>query len=771
MRAACILLAACAAGGSALGARLDAARGGPEASLEVTLDAIVAEGVRRPAGRFRVDLRRAVAVAPADVEVPERLRLYGEPGGRDGGGLADVPPGTAVRLRARLRRPTPPRNPGVADAGRGLRRQGIGAVGGLVHPALWVRRGPEVRTVRWHGARARAAARMAAAGPGGPLLAALSLGERSALAPGVREAFARLGLAHLLAVSGLHLTLVAGMGYALGRAALARWAAFAARRDARRAALWVAVGLATLHALASGFAVPVRRALVLVVTAAAGLASGRPRRRAHPLCAAALWILARDPAALFAPGAQLSFAATAALLAAASPSARDPGPYRGSERGSGLARLCALVAGGLRTSATALLATTPLVAWHWGRLEPAGLLANLLAVPWTAAVLLPAAGVAAAVSLAPAGPVPDALLWACERAARASLGAVEAAAAHAPSLPASGPTPVWALLAVLALVAWALRQPSLGARMAGLAAVTALLALAPPPAVAPPPPRVVFLDVGQGDATLVQGRRGAVLVDAGGALPGGADRGRDIVVPALRALGVRRLDRLVVTHADLDHRGGAPAVLEGIPVNAVWLPPGGARDVAFDALRAAAAAHGAAVLERAAGAPAERVGDLRLEVLWPPRAAAGRSRNEGSLVLRVEVAGRRVLLPGDVEREAEGRLVAGGADLGADLLKLAHHGSASSSSAAFLAAVAPGLAVASAPCGGRWHMPHPDLARRLARDGVRLLWTGRDGAVLVGLRPRVSVRTWGVPHRGCTGGAGPSGRNRSDLAAPRPQTR
>lgn len=165
--------------------------------------------------------------------------------------------------------------------------------------------------------------------------------------------------------------------------------------------------------------------------------------------------------------------------------------------------------------------------------------------------------------------------------------------------------------------------------------------------------------------------------------------------------------------------------------------------------------------ERGAGDPDETLGDVRVAFLWPPREArlAG---NDGSLVLRVEAAGTRVLLPGDIERAAEQQLLFHSGALRADLLKLAHHGSATSSSDAWLRASAPSLAIASAPCRGRFGMPHAEVRARLAEAAVDLAWTGRDGALIVGLGPRPRLRAWGTARRRC---AQPP-RIRSSVAGP-----
>ena len=261
-----------------------------------------------------------------------------------------------------------------------------------------------------------------------------------------------------------------------------------------------------------------------------------------------------------------------------------------------------------------------------------------------------------------------------------------------------------------------------------------------------PPKRPTLLDVGQGDAAVVQGRTAALLIDAGTAVPGGADLGESVVLPALRALGVGRLDLVVASHGDLDHRGGLPAVLRAWPVEELWLPAGGLADPAFEEAIAAARARGVRVEERGAGFAPVRLGDLRVAPVWPPppdtAEGRGAGRNDRSLTVRVEIAGHALLFPGDLESGAESRLVASGAPLRSDVLKLPHHGSRSSSSPHFLEAVDGAVAVVSAPRFSRFGMPHPEVVARASADGYAVWWTGRDGAVLIGLDPLLWVRGW-----------------------------
>ena len=244
-----------------------------------------------------------------------------------------------------------------------------------------------------------------------------------------------------------------------------------------------------------------------------------------------------------------------------------------------------------------------------------------------------------------------------------------------------------------------------------------------------------MLDVGQGDAILIQTLDRAVLVDAGAALPGRFDRGRSVVVPALAALGVRRLDLVVATHADIDHRGGLPAVLAAFPYDRLWLPYGGLTDPAFAALREVAERRAVRVEERGAAGASARWAGLEVAPLWPPRTPRPTTRNAGSLVLRISVGGRRVLLPGDLPSAQEEAVLARGNQVAADVLVLGHHGSRTSTGALFLDAVAPSLAIVSGPRFSPFGTPHREVRERLRARAIRLAWTGRDGAVAVQLGP------------------------------------
>jgi competence protein ComEC len=665
-------------------------------------------------GWWRVDVAAVRAVDPQAPRLPARVRLTGGETPIGFRSLEDANRGERIRALIALRALREPRNPGSPNRVRRLERRGIGAFGRLLHPALHVTladrsSGSPMRAIRE--LRREISREIAAAGAGSSLVRALALGDRGGLSTEVRDAFRKLGLSHLLAVSGLHLGLVAALAFAVVRASVGRSAWLAARCDTRHIALGVGVAVAVGYALFSGWAIPVRRALVFVLVLALTVVRGRSSLRAEPLAAAAIAVLSVEPGALFEPGAQLSFAATAALMFAAPRSDRAESGTLGSRLG--------FIEDAARASASAVAVTAPIAAWQLGSAAPLALFANLVAIPWAAFALLPTSLVAALALGCGFEPIGS---WLTSIAVWIANWTLDWGLWFSDRLPLSTPStrpPGAYLLAIALCVALTLR-----------ARKTALRVL-------------IAFEVGQSAASLVEGHRAAVLVDAGSS-GAGFDWGKRAVVPALAALGVERLDVLIVSHGDLDHSGGVPSILNAVSVGEVWVPRGAAVDPAFGPIWETARSRGIPVFERGAGSPAVAVGDLSIEPLWP-RSDVGESRNDRSLVVRIEVAGHRVLLPGDLEARAESDLVSSGADLRSEVFALPHHGSRTSSTDIFLEAVGATVAIASAPCRSRFEMPHADVLARAERGGLSVWWTGRDGAVMVGLGKRVTA--WGYGDR------------------------
>jgi competence protein ComEC len=252
--------------------------------------------------------------------------------------------------------------------------------------------------------------------------------------------------------------------------------------------------------------------------------------------------------------------------------------------------------------------------------------------------------------------------------------------------------------------------------------------------------RLDMLDVGQGDALLLRLPDGAALLIDGGGLTGSTfDLGRQVVVPAFWALGVRRLDLVIGTHPHHDHLGGLAAVVHHLPVDEAWLATGARDDADLQALRRACLERGTS-LRRVVAGVTRRFGETELMVLHPPADVSRRDPNDASIVLVVAWGRERWLLAGDAGARVEAEL---GEQVGqAGLLKVGHHGSKTATTVEFLARLRPRLALISVGEGNRWRHPDDAVVARLAARGVRVLRTDRDGMVSVTSDGR--VRTWQV---------------------------
>lgn len=531
------------------------------------------------------------------------------------------------------------------------------------------------------------------------LVEALVLGRRDELDPGLRHDFVAAGLAHLLAISGLHVGIIAA------------WLALGFRLVGLRRAAWLLSAAAAWGYVALlGFPPPATRAAGFLTVF--GLARLRQR---HPpasavLAVAVLVVLAVDPAAATSVGAWLSVAAVWGTTRAA---VLVP-------RGRPLARLAAASAG-------ATLMTAPITAFVFGSVAPAGLAANIVAVP-LAGVAVP--GVL--LSLALGGPV--------AAGAGLALGLIERVAAAAAWLPGGhlvgppGPAFAAPFGAALALLVWLSRRRRLpvarrlAVALGGALVVHAVLSWRGLPARGSGFAMYV-LDVGQGDAIAIRTPRDRwLLVDAGPRGPRG-DAGRGVVVPFLRRRGVPSLQAWILTHGDADHLGGGPAVVAAM-VPPLVLEPGQPRGTALYLEHLAAVDASGALWRPARVGDMLEIDDVRVSVLHPASEwMAGRfAPNENSVVLRVTYGCFDALLAGDAGFAAESVLTPRVREV--DLLKVGHHGSAGATSDAWLDGLRPRAAVISVGPNTYGH-PAPDVLRRLAVRGVPVFRTDRGGTVTV----------------------------------------
>jgi competence protein ComEC len=549
--------------------------------------------------------------------------------------------------------------------------------------------------------RARVAGAIAAALPAGPsvaVLQGLAVGVRGAIPDRLWDAFSATGIAHLMAISGLHVTGCALFALA-GLRRAARVPAIARLPGRVAAESLVVLAVSAAYALLAGASLPALRTLAMVALVAAL----RIVRRAWPLdrvfVLAAVVLVATDPLALTSVGFWLSFVATAALMAAA---------LRG---GSFRARLLDFARG--QFAVTALL--TPVLAIGFGRLSLVSPLVNAVAIPLFGGLLLPA--VLSGTVVAAASPAASAGVW---RALAPLLdGAwpwLEAVASWpgASWAPAHQPAALVAAVGIVMFVA--LLVPLAGLRFPA-AALAASLCLGRPDEIPEHAFRVAALDVGQGLAVVVETRRHALVFDTGPAWPGGAAAAQVSLLPYLRARGIRALDRLVVSHDDKDHAGGADSLRAVLPVRALTAAPE-SRVAAGTACRRGDAWHWDGITFR---------------FLHPPAAFSG-DDNDRSCALLVEGPGGRALLLADPEAGGEAELLT--QDIAADLVLLPHHGSRSSSQPALVAAVSARYAIASAGFGNRWGMPDPGVVARWRSAGATVLATAEEGAVLGRFPPR-----------------------------------
>ena len=656
-------------------------------------------------------------------------------------------PGEQVLVRARLRPVSGNRNPGApgadllaaADAPRARLTAGPGDLVVLAARPPGVLAAARVRIL---GMIQRAIADPSARA----IVAALVVGDRSRISDQQRLDFSRAGASHLLAISGLHLALVAMGVMGLARRALLLVPALS-RGGVEAGRLAVLPGLAAAlgYTALTGAAPPTVRACVLVACLALAHLARRGPDLWRPLSLAALALLAARPENLLRPGFQLSFMAVAGIALAV----RGVGVPRHEQAGFGAAARRWLV-GLCLASAAATLVTAPLVARHFSQVTVAGLAVNLLAIPWTSFVLLPVALAGTLMGSA----WPDAGAWLLALAGGAA-GALDSLCTAAAALPLyrEVPRPGWPVTLLLCAGALALlaggktRKPLLG--LVALALACALVG--PRLASGPPPQELTFLDVGQGDSTFIALPDGGnMLVDGGGDPRGLADPGRRRLLPFLRARGVRSLDWVVATHPHPDHTVGLEAVLEALPVGELWSCWHGEDNMWLERLHQVARRKGVPV----ARPRLLRRGGVTIRPLWPAGydgecADPGLSSNDNSVVIRLEYGKAAALLPGDIEADAEALLVRRDpALLRAQLLKAPHHGSATSSSPGLLRAVQPSLAVISCGLQNSFGIPPRRILRRYRRLGIPLARVDLSGAIGVRLERDGTLRWRALMRRG-----------------------
>jgi competence protein ComEC len=550
--------------------------------------------------------------------------------------------------------------------------------------------------------RAQAALHTGVPPPVAALLRGMALGDDAALSDDVRDEFRASGLSHLVAASGQNVMLLAALVVALA----------AALGLGLRARLGLVLAAIAFYVPLAGAGPSIARAGVMAAAGVVAILLGRPAARWHALLLSAAVTLTLNPHAIEDVGWQLSFAAVVAILLLAG-RVRQALERRGVP--AGLSEAAAL-------TGAATLGTAPLIAAHFGQASLVSLPANLAAAPAVAPIMwlgMLAATVgqvssALATPLTALAGLPVAyVMWVAHTAA-----ALPGAQARVPVIVVSAAC----LATVVGVTVRRARPFVVAAAVAAVAFLVVLPRVQADAVAAPAALRVTFLDVGQGDATLIQRREAAILVDTGP--PDGP------VLTRLRHAGVRRLDLLVVTHAQADHDGEAADVLRTLPVAAVLDGRDGVRDAPGARMAAEAGRRHVRLIAARAGAVL-RIGAVAVRVLWPepatPQAKAGTDPNERAIVAEAEADGVRVLLTADAESDVLRRL-----DLRAvDILKVSHHGSADPGLPALLERLRPRLAAIEVGRHNTYGHPSPATVAALRAGGVATFRTDRDGSIRV----------------------------------------
>lgn len=659
--------------------------------------------------RLELDVDRAHAGAEA-IQVPNRILLTSA--------LRDFTPraGERWRLSVRLKRPHGFQNPGGYDYEAYLFRNRIGATG-----YVRTERPPERisgDSARYAVDRVRQAlgerihALMADSGYSG-LVVALANGDSRAVSEEQWQVLRRTGTLHLVAISGLHISLVGGIAFFMVRFLWSLPGFTVLRLPAPHAGAIAAMLAACAYAALAGFVIPTQRALIMLAVAMSAILLRRRIPPSRLLALALFLVLLYDPFSVMAPGFWLSFTAVGVII------------YVMQNPNASWWRKWGYIQWAIA------LGMVPMMLWLFQQISLSAPIANLLAVPVFDLLVVPltllgvlAIGISADT---PASLLFHAAAWLLHALWQVltPLSAFEHTqwVQHRPA--------TWALACAFVGVVWLLAPRGWPARAVGAVWLLPAVLLRPP---GPAPGELWFtlLDVGQGLAAVIRTPSHVLVYDAGARFSTRFDAGAAVVVPYLRAQGVYRIDTLIISHGDNDHMGGAPSLVQAIPAARVLT----------------------SVPARFTGEPCSagqtwRWEEIEFAIINPPPGGHG-SDNNASCVLRVRGPHGSVLLPGDIEKRAEQRLLtqAGERQLAADILVAPHHGSRTSSTQAFVDAVGPRYVAFPVGYRNRYRHPHPQVIARYAAHGTALYDSASMGALEFRLSGRgIEVAVYRRTHR------------------------
>ena len=691
-------------------ARLDDALPAEWEGRDITIAGVVASlpQANERGVRFEFDVER---VLTPGARVPQHVVLswWGTPARDDRPAtFPALSAGERWQLTVRLRRPHGTANPHGFDYEvwlfeRNLRatgtvrpRAGSSRLATMVHePKYWVERSRE-----WIRQRIQTALPDA---PYAGVIVALAIGDQRAIPPEQWQIFTRTGVNHLMSISGLHVTMVSGLVFALAYGLWRRSPRLVLALPAHKAAILAGLAAAYGYALLAGYAVPAQRTVYMLAVVAVALWLGLIESASTVLAVALLVVVLLDPWSVLAPGFWLSFGAVAVIMYVSAGRIARPGWF-------------AIWA---RVQIAVTLATIPPLLAMFQQISLVSPVANAFAIPVVSLLVAPLALIGVAVPF-------DFVLQSAHFAMQGCMVLLEWLSALPDAVWQQHAPLAWAVVIAVPALAWLLAPRGVPARWLGMAGLLPLFAVAPA-ALQTGDAEIVVLDVGQGVSAVVRTAHHTLLYDTGPAFGPGADSGNRIIVPYLRAAGVERLDGMIVSHDNADHSGGAVSVLQALPVDWVLASLPDLDPLLLQASRAF----------RCHAGQSWEWDEVRFEVLHPARASYDVSsikNNDRSCVLKVEARGGSVLLPADIERRSEEELLGRARDdLRVNVLVAPHHGSRTSSIPDFAGAARPQAVVFPVGYRNRFGHPHKDVLDRYREIGARIYRTDRDGAVTIAM--------------------------------------
>ncbi|HET9034490.1 MAG TPA: DNA internalization-related competence protein ComEC/Rec2 [Dokdonella sp.] len=626
----------------------------------------------------------------------------------------ELPPCSRWQLRLRLRPPRGLVNPGGYDSERGAVQRGVVAVG-YVRDAQanhLLDHAPGICIDQWRGKIANAISHRLGGDPASALLRALAVGDQQGIDDDQWQVLRATGIGHLIAISGLHVGMLAAFGALLARLLWKAWPRLTLRIPGPLLEAPVAMACATGYGLLAGMGVPTMRTLLMIAIALLARFTRRSTSMGQGLALAALAIVAWDPLAVLSAGFWLSFVGVAVLLSVTRPVGVERVWWRE------IPRLQLILS----------LALLPMSVWFFGQGSLIGPLANLIAVPWVSLLVVPIT-VAGSLLIVDVPTLGGPLLELADVLLKALWQLMQWMAALPSAQIYFAAAPIWAFVLALLGVGWMLMPRGVPLRLFGLALLVPMLIPRASP-LATGEFEVWMFDVGQGLSMFVRTREHTLLYDAGPRYPSGFDIGDAVVIPSLHALGSDHLDRMLISHGDSDHAGGAKAVHLAFPEASIESGEPERLAVTASACRSGESWVWDEVSFRIVSAP-----------------AAGVSKsNDRSCVVLVSGASGSLLLTGDATSHVEPEIaeVMGKMRISRPLvLSVPHHGSKTATSAQFLDAIDPQLALVSAGYRNHFGHPHGDVKARLAERGIALLNTADAGYLYLRFGP-----AGGVPELG-----------------------